>query len=67
MAKKINKVVEILMRRDDMTQQEAEHLLNRVREEINDVIEDGDPAAVEDIMYTELGLEMDYIFDILYV
>lgn len=66
MAKKVNKVVEILMRRDDMTQQEAENLLKQVREEINDVIEDDDPAAVEDIMYTELGLEMDYIFDVLY-
>lgn len=64
--KKTNTVVDILMRRDDMTQEEAEHLLEQVREEINDLLEAGDTECVEDVMYTELGLEMDYIFDVLY-
>lgn len=66
MAKKLNKVVEILMSRDNMSQEEAQDLLDFVRQEIDEVIADGDYDTVEDIMYTELGLEMDYIFDILY-
>ena len=64
---KVNKVVEILMSRDNITQDEAEHIFKNVREEINDILEDGGSYDdVEDIMYCELGLEMDYIFDILY-
>ena len=63
--KKLNRVVAILMSRDGMTQEEAEHLVNQVRREINEVAEEGDYDAAEDIMYSELGLEMDYIFDIL--
>lgn len=66
--KTINKVVDILMKRDNMSKDEAEQLFNRVRNEIYEVLEDeGGYDDVEDIMYCELGLEMDYIHDILYV
>ena len=64
--KAINKVVQILMSRDNLTREEAEHILHTVRDDIDVVLADGDYQAVEDIVYTELGLEMDYIFDILY-
>ena len=56
----MNRVVRILMERDDMTENEANELLNEVRDMI---FENSDSA--EDIVYEELGLEMDYIFDIL--
>ena len=65
MAKKLNKVVEILMSRDGLTQAEAEHHLNYVREMLDDVITEGSYDEAEDIIASELGLEMDYIFDIL--
>lgn len=65
-SKKINKVVKILMSRDNMSQAEAEHILQNVRAEIDEALADNDYELVEDIVYTELGLEMDYIFDILY-
>lgn len=64
--KKLNKVVEILMSRDNMSQAEAEHVLQNVRNEIDEALADSDYELVEDIVYAELGLEMDYIFDILY-
>ena len=64
-AKSSNKIVDVLMERDGMTKQEAEKHLNDVREMINDAAACGDYDDVEDIMYSELGLEMDYIFDIL--
>lgn len=63
--KKVNRIVSILMSRDNMSQDEAEHVFQNVRKEIDDAVAEGDYELVEDIMYTELGLEMDYIFDIL--
>ena len=59
--KKDNEVVRILMERDDMTREEANEVLDEVRE----MISDADPWEIEDILADELGLEMDYIFDIL--
>ena len=64
--KKMNEVVRVLMSRDNMSREEAEHYLQNVREEIDDAIAEGDYGLVEDIVYSDLGLEMDYIFDILY-
>lgn len=57
-------VIEILMNRDGMTESEAKNEIEYVREMINDA--NGNYDEVEDIMYGYLGLEMDYIFDILY-
>lgn len=56
----MNRIVEILMKRDDMTEDEANDLLDEVRDMI---LENSDSA--EDIVLEQLGLEMDYIFDIL--
>lgn len=60
----MNKVVEILMKRDGMSQEEAE---DRVRE-VRDIMEDCsfDPEECEEIVMDELGLEMDYLMDMLY-
>lgn len=59
--KKDNEVVRILMERDGMTREEAEETLEEVRE----MLTFADPWEAEDIIADELGLEMDYIFDIL--
>ena len=59
-------VKQILMERDDMTENEAEELIESVREEINFAAECGDYALAEDIMLGDLGLEMDYIFEFLF-
>ena len=64
---KLNNIVKILMSRDNLTQSEAENVFKNAQRDINDVLEHGgDYEDVEDIMYCQLGLEMDYIFDILY-
>ena len=58
----MNRVVKILMQRDGLSQ--AEELLREVRymlEECN-----YDPEESEDIISSELGLEPDYIMDILF-
>lgn len=60
----MNRVIKILMDRDDMTGSEATDCLNEVREMLAEC--NYDPAESEDIISSELGLEMDYIMDILY-
>lgn len=62
----MNRVVKILMRRDNMTEAEALDLITTTKEDIEIAMEDGDYDLVEDIMMDDLGLEMDYIFDILW-
>lgn len=57
----MNRVVEILMKRDDLGEGEANALVDDVRDMITD-----DSNCAEDIMMEELGLEMDYILDVLY-
>ena len=55
----MNRVVEILVKRDNLSQAEAEELLREVRymlEECN-----YDPEESEDIISDELVLEIDYI------
>ena len=49
------------MRRDNMTMEEAQALVESTKSEIADAIACGDFDLVEDLMYGDLGLEMDYI------
>jgi hypothetical protein len=58
---KPNEVIRILMDSDDLTEAEAEERLQEVRK----MLAEADPWEAEDIIADELGLEMDYIFDIL--
>ena len=53
----MNRVVKILMERDGMTQEEAESEVERTREDLN--------AGFYDAMQVNLGLEDDYIFDVI--
>lgn len=59
----MNRVVQILMERDKITQQEAEDLVAEVRELMEDC--EYDPVECEDIFMSNLGLELDYIVDII--
>ena len=59
----MNKVVKILMRRDGITREAAEEDVARVREMLYGCGGSFDEAA--EIIADELGLEPDYIMDIL--
>ncbi len=61
----MNRVVGILMKRDDITKEEAESRLAECRRLCDECLEAGDYNGVEDTIAYELGLEMDYLFDIL--
>lgn len=52
---------EILMKRDEMTASEAENALDEAREALLEC----DPFEADEIMMDYLGLEPDYILDVL--
>lgn len=56
-----NRVIDILMRRDGMSREDAEELVDETREEILS----SDPFEAEDILADNLGLELDYLMDII--
>lgn len=60
----MNRVIKILMQRDEMTKDEAMELINDVKEAMMDCIESGNYMEAEDIFTSELGLEPDYIIDL---
>ena len=62
----MSNVEEVLMKRDKLTKDEAHRQKNYARELIMEAIENGDFDDVEDIMYSELGLEMDYIDEMIF-
>jgi hypothetical protein len=62
----MNRIVSILMKRDNMTETEAKDLLATVQTEVQEAVADGDYDLVEEIIACDLGLEMDYAMDILF-
>ncbi len=60
------KIVDILMRRDGLTRKEAVTMLRNARSEIMDAIEGTSCLDPEDVLADELGLEPDYLFDIIW-
>lgn len=62
----MNAIVKILMERDNMSQEEAEDLLNDARSEANSIIENDEGLdALEEVLSDYFGLEPDYIFDLI--
>ena len=55
----MNKIIETLMRRDDMTFGEAKDILETCKARVLDNGEDP-----QDVLQEECGLEPDYIFDL---
>ncbi len=62
MAKEINSIIKILMERDEMSRMEAEDYL---KEEVAYLSIEGDSYEdLEEMLRSELGLEPDYIMDL---
>lgn len=59
----MNRVVEILCRRDGISVVEATRQVRHVQNMLNS--SNWGVEEVEDILMEELGLEMDYIFDLI--
>lgn len=61
----MEEIINILMRRDGISRLEAENLVIECKEEMNNAIMGGHYIEAEDILASYLGLEPDYIFDLL--
>ena len=59
----MNNIVMILMTRDGMSADEATERLRDVQQRAKEALYDAE--IVEELMADELGLELDYIFDLL--
>lgn len=59
-------IKDILMRRDGMTEGEAQNLITDAKNDLDERISNGDPTAY-DICEEYFGLEPDYIDELLYV
>ena len=62
---KTEQLIPTLMRRDSLTEDQAKAWVEEVVELMSDAIEAGDYLLAEDIFTSELGLEPDYIMEIL--
>lgn len=61
----MNEIISILMKRDNLTKEEATNIYQEAKARIDEAIANDSIFEVEDIMMEEFGLEMDYIFDII--
>lgn len=64
--KKVNRIVEILMKRDGMSETDARALYKDAKRAMYECIEDGDFEGAEDVLADYLGLEPDYIDSMLF-
>ena len=61
-----DRIIAILMERDELTKEEAREQVEDAVDAINDILENGGSyEEAEDVLLEDLGLEMDYIFDLL--
>lgn len=59
------KICKILMKRDGLSHKEAAELVCEAQLEIIEAAANGDFDGAESVLYDNLGLELDYLMDIL--
>lgn len=65
MAKRSERIIKILMERDGDTREEAEARIADCRSELRDCFYGTNCMTAEEVIASELGLEPDYIFDLI--
>ncbi len=61
----MNKIVKILMKRDGLDEDDALDIVDNLKEEAEEMLERGDLLGIEELLRSDLGLEPDYIFDLI--
>ena len=56
----------VLMERDKITSDEADDLIKAAREELFELIDQGETEEAENIYENHFGLEADYVMDLMY-
>lgn len=60
-----NNLIELLMHRDNISRNEAIGMLFTCKEDLERAVDEGNYNEVDGIIMDDLGLEPDYLFDIL--
>ena len=61
----VKRVVKILMNRDGISAQDAIEEIKIFKEDAQEAIDNGDFDEVEELLMNDLGLEPDYLFDLI--
>lgn len=61
-----NRIVKVLMERDGLTESEAIAQVKECKQHMMKFIEAGNYDAAEIVLEEDLGLELDYIFDLIF-
>ena len=61
----MDSITEVLMRRDGLSEEDAKREVEDFRADIEDSIMSGNLEDIEDALMNDLGLEPDYLMDIL--
>lgn len=56
------KIVDILIKRDELDEEEAKSIVNDCQNQIDEALACGREHKVEDILADCLGLELDYVY-----
>ena len=59
-------IKEILMRRDDMTSEEADEIIAEAKNKLEEYLEAGDISSAENICQEYFGLEPDYLDELIF-
>ena len=62
----MNKIIDVLMKRDGITEEQAREMYDNCYAELMDAIDGTSCLTPEEALMGELGLEMDYILDFLW-
>lgn len=61
----MDSITEVLMRRDGLSEEDAKREIEDFKADIEDSIMSGNLEDIEDALMNDLGLEPDYLMDIL--
>ncbi len=62
----MDSITEVLMRRDGLSEEDAKREVDDFKADIEDSIMSGNLEDIEDALMYDLGLEPDYLMDILF-
>ena len=61
----MDSITKVLMKRDGLSEEDAKREVDDFREDAEDYICNGDLEGLEDALMNDLGLEPDYLLDLL--
>ena len=61
----MNKIARVLMKRDGMTYEEANNLIDEAREALQNYFDEGDSFGAENVCEEFFGLEPDYLDELM--